>query len=266
MISKFTHIISINTTIRQALEKLTALGEDLTLFIIDHHEVLSGVITDGDIRRGLIKGITLDEAVSNIMNINFKFIFENEMSFELIDQLKKSSVKIIPVLCEDKKVLRFINVSEIKSYLPLDAVIIAGGRGERLLPLTKDLPKPMLNIGDKPILEHNIDLLSKYGISNIYISVNYLKNCIKDFFDNGTKKNLDIHYIEEDQPLGTIGSIKLSNSYKNSDLLIMNSDLLTNINLADFYNSFKESDADMAIATTRYNGTIPYSVLDIENG
>jgi dTDP-glucose pyrophosphorylase len=266
MISKLTHIISIATTIRQALEKLTALGEDLTLFIVDNHEVLSGVITDGDIRRGLIKGITLDEAVSNIMNINFKYIFENEMSFELIDQLKKSSVKIIPVLCEDKKVLRFINVSDIKSFLPLDAVIIAGGRGERLLPLTKDLPKPMLNIGNKPILEHNIDLLSKYGISNIYISVNYLKNCIKDYFDNGTKKNIDIHYIEEELPLGTIGSIKLSNTYKNSDLLIMNSDLLTNINLADFYNSFKESEADMSIATTSYNVNIPYAVLDVENG
>ena len=92
MISKHTHIININSTIRQALEKLTALGEDLTLFIVDHQEVLSGVITDGDIRRGLIKGITLDEAVSNIMNINFKYIFENEISFELINQLKKSSV------------------------------------------------------------------------------------------------------------------------------------------------------------------------------
>jgi CBS domain-containing protein len=211
MISKQTHTISIKSTIRHALEKLTILGADLTLFIIDNDEVLTGVITDGDIRRGLLKGITLDDEVLYVMNRNFKYIFEYEISFEVINKLQKSSVKIIPVLCKDKKVLRFINLSEIKSYLPIDAVIIAGGRGERLLPLTKDIPKPMLNIGDKPILEHNIDLLSKYGISNIYISVNYLKNCIKDYFSNGTQKNIDISYIEEERPLGTIGSIKLSN-------------------------------------------------------
>jgi dTDP-glucose pyrophosphorylase len=266
MINKNTHTININATIRQALEKLTALGENLTLFSIDEKEELLGVITDGDIRRGLIKGVSLDDDISNIMNKNFKFIYENEISFEVITLLRKTSVKIIPILRRDNIILRFINLSEIKAILPVDAVLIAGGKGERLLPLTKNMPKPMLNIGIKPILEHNIDFLSKYGIANFHISVNYLKNIIKDYFKNGSHKNIEISYIEENEPLGTIGSVKLSNSYKNSDLLIMNSDLLTNINLADFYNSFKESNADMSIATTSYNVNIPYAVLEVENG
>jgi dTDP-glucose pyrophosphorylase len=266
MINKNSHTINKNAKIRQALEKLTALGENLTLFTIDDNGELLGVITDGDIRRGLIKGFSLNDDISNIMNKNFKFIYENEISFEVITSLRKTSVKIIPILERDNKILRFINLSEIKAILPIDAVLIAGGKGERLLPLTKNMPKPMLNIGSKPILEHNIDFLSKYGITNFHISVNYLKNIIKDYFKNGSNKNIEINYIEENEPLGTIGSVKLSNSYKNSDLLIMNSDLLTNINLADFYNSFKESDADMSIATTSYNVNIPYAVLEVENG
>jgi dTDP-glucose pyrophosphorylase/CBS domain-containing protein len=266
MISINSHTINKNSTIRQALEKLTALGENLTLFIIEENEVLLGVITDGDIRRGLIKGFSLDDIISCIMNVDFKFILENEISFDIVKQLKKSSVKIIPVLSEDKKIQRFINLSDLKAILPIDAVIIAGGKGERLMPLTKNTPKPMLNIGLKPILEHNIDFLSQYGITQFHISVNYLKNIIKDYFKNGSNKNIQINYIEENEPLGTIGSVKLSNSYRNSDILIMNSDLLTNLNLVDFYNSFKESNADMAIATTSYNVNVPYAVLDVEDG
>ena len=266
MISKNTHTINKNATIRQALEKLTALGENLTLFIVDDNDVLLGVITDGDIRRGLIKGYSLDDFISNIMNIDFKFIFDNDIFYDVISSLKESSAKIIPVLTIEKKIQRFINLLELKAILPVDAVIIAGGKGERLLPLTKLIPKPMLTIGEKPILEHNIDFLSKYGISNFHISVNYLKNIIKDYFKNGSNKNIEINYIEENEPLGTIGSVKLSNLYKNADILIMNSDLLTNINLADFYNSFKESNADMSIATTSYNVNVPYAVLDVKNG
>jgi dTDP-glucose pyrophosphorylase len=266
MINKNTHTINKNATIRQALEKLSSLGENLTLFTINEKEELLGVITDGDIRRGLINGFSLDDEISNIMNKNFKFIHENEISFDVITSLRKTSVKIIPILGIDNKILRFINLSDIKAILPIDAVLIAGGKGERLLPLTKNMPKPMLIIGAKPILEHNIDFLSKYGITNFHISVNYLKNIIKEYFKNGSNKNIEINYIEENEPLGTIGSVKLSNSYKNSDLLIMNSDLLTNINLADFYNSFKESNAEMSIATTSYNVNIPYAVLEVENG
>ncbi len=266
MISKNTHTINKGATIRQALEKLSTVGENLTLFTIDDKEVLLGVITDGDIRRGLIKGFTLDDNIANIMNKNFKYILENDISYEVITSLKDSSAKIIPLLTNDKKIQRFINLFELKAILPIDAVIIAGGKGERLLPLTKNTPKPMLCIGKKPILEHNIDFLSQYGITEFHISVNYLKNIIKDYFKNGSNKNIQISYIEEDEPLGTIGSVKLSNAYKNTDILIMNSDILTNINLADFYNSFKESNADMSIATTNYNVNIPYAVLDVENG
>jgi dTDP-glucose pyrophosphorylase len=266
MLSIANNILSSDSTIRTALEKLSLLGESLTLFITDPNLKLIGVVTDGDIRRGLIKGCILEELVVEVMNKNFKSINENELTIELIEDLKKSSAKIIPILDYDQRIVRFVNITEIKSLLPVHAILMAGGKGERLLPLTLDTPKPMLEVNGKPIIEHNIDLLSKYGIGNLHISVNYLKDVIKNYFGKGENKNLTINYLDEEKPLGTFGSIKLTNSYKYPDLLIMNSDLLTNINFEDFYKFFKEKNADMAIATTSYLVNIPYAVLETENG
>lgn len=266
MLSIVKNILSSDSTIRTALEKLTLLGESLTLFIVNSNSQLIGVVTDGDIRRGLIKGCILEDSVMEIMNKNFKSINEENFTIELIQDLKISSAKIIPILDNEQKIIRFINIAELKSLLPVHAIIMAGGKGERLLPLTLVKPKPMLEVNGKPIIEHNIDLLSKYGIGNMHISVNYLKEKIKNYFGNGENKNLTIKYLDEEKPLGTFGSVKLTNSYKFQDLLIMNSDLLTNINFEDFYRCFKESNADMAIATTSYQVNIPYAVLETENG
>lgn len=266
MLNKQNNILSSESTIKTALEKLTLLGDALTLFIIDPTSVLVGVVTDGDIRRGLIRGCKLEDSVVEIMNKNFRSINEVQLTIQTVDELKKSSAKIIPILDKNQRIIRFVNISEINSVLPVHAIIMAGGKGERLMPLTITTPKPMLEVNGKPIIEHNIDLLTKYGISNLHISVNYLKDSIKDYFGKGESKNITIEYLDEEKPLGTFGSIKLSNSYKYPDLLIMNSDLLTNINFADFYKTFKDSNADMAIATTSYMVNIPYAVLETENG
>jgi dTDP-glucose pyrophosphorylase len=266
MLVKANNILSSDSNIRNALEKLSLLGETLTLFIIDQNSVLIGVVTDGDIRRGLINNLKLDDSVVKIMNKKFKSIIETQLSIESINDLKKSSARIIPILDSFNRIVRFINISNIKTLLPVHAIIMAGGKGERLMPLTMDNPKPMLEVSGKPIIEHNIDLLKKYGIGNLHISVNYLKDKIKNYFGRGENKNISIEYLEEVKPLGTFGSIKLANSYKYSDLLVMNSDLLTNINFEDFYKSFKNSNADMAVATTSYKVNIPYAVLETEDG
>jgi dTDP-glucose pyrophosphorylase len=266
MLVKANNILTSDSNIRTALEKLSLLGETLTLFIIDEDFVLIGVVTDGDIRRGLINNLKLDDSVIKIMNIKFKSIFENQLTIESINDLKKSSARIIPILDSFNRIVRFINISNIKTLLPVHAIIMAGGKGERLIPLTTENPKPMLEVNGKPIIEHNIDLLKKYGIGNLHISVNYLKDKIKNYFGMGENKNITIEYLEEEKPLGTFGSIKLSNTYKYSDLLVMNSDILTNINFEDFYNTFKNSNAEMAIATTSYKVNIPYAVLETENG
>jgi dTDP-glucose pyrophosphorylase/CBS domain-containing protein len=266
MIKKELHIISQSASIRYAMERLTALGENLTLFVINDNDQLVGVITDGDIRRGLIRGISIEDAVKKIMNTNFKYLQENKFSFDVVVGLKESSVKVIPMIDESFKIKRVVNIAAIKSLLPVDAVLMAGGRGERLMPLTANKPKPMLEINGKPILERNIDLLSSYGVHNIYISVFYLADQIISHFGDGAKRGLDIGYLEETKPLGTLGAAGMLKDLKHDDVIVMNSDLLTNINFEDFFKTFKEEDADMAIATTSYNVTVPYAVLETNNG
>ncbi len=266
MIRKELHIIDQDSSLRIALEKLTSLGENLTLFVTDKEEKVLGVITDGDIRRGLIKGVNLEEPVKIVMNSHFRYLEEKKFSFELIEMLRQNSIKIIPVLDENQKIVRLINLSVKRSILPVDAVIMAGGRGERLLPLTRTKPKPMLEIDGTPIIEHNVNLLALYGIHNIIISLHYLGEQIEQHLGNGSSRDLDISYVNETTPLGTLGALRLTDNYKYDDIIVMNSDLLTNINFEDFYKSFKESGADMAVATTGYNVTIPYAVIETSNG
>ena len=262
MLNKELHIISHKETIRKAMETLTSLGENLTLFVINENSQLVGVITDGNIRRGLVRGVGIDDEVREIMNINFKYLLENKFSFEEIVRLREDSVNIIPFIDEEFKIKRIENINSLKSILPVDVVLMAGGRGERLMPLTANKPKPMLEVSGKPILERNIELLASYGIHNIYISVYYLSHQITSYFGDGKNRGLKIGYIEENKPLGTLAAVRMNMEFKHDDIIVMNSDLFTNINFEDFYKTFKESDADMAIATTRYNVTVPYAVLE----
>jgi len=141
---------------------------------------------------------------------------------------------------------------------------MAGGEGKRLLPLTLTTPKPLLKVDGKPIIEYNIDRLVQYGVKNINISINYLGDQLVDYFKDGSLKGITINYARENKPLGTIGSILLVEEFKFESILIMNSDLLTNIDFADFYNEFVNSNADMAVASTSYKVDVPYAVLEVD--
>jgi NDP-sugar pyrophosphorylase family protein len=148
--------------------------------------------------------------------------------------------------------------------IPADVFIMAGGKGERLMPLTKDTPKPMLPVGDKPMMEHTVNHLKKYGIKNIYMCVNYLKHVIQDYFGDGSDRKLSIKYVCEDKPLGTLGALKLAGETEHDYILLMNSDILTNIDLNGFFKTFIKSGADMAVATSSYHVDVPYGVLEVD--
>ena len=135
----------------------------------------------------------------------------------------------------------------------------------RLRPLTENTPKPLLKVGDKPIIEYNIDRLAKVGVENIYISINYLGEQLEEYFGDGTSKNLNIGYIREGKPLGTVGSVLLVDKFEHDEIIVMNSDLLTNIDFEDFYRTFKKADADMAVAATTYHVDVPYAVLEADD-
>ena len=257
------HIISQSDNIRNALILLDKLSTDAILFVVDDNNHLSGSLTDGDIRRGFIKGLGFNDSLTSYMQQKPVYLMENKYSLEDLESLRK--FKIIPILNVNNEIVDIINFRLKRTILPIDVVIMAGGKGQRLMPLTANTPKPLLKIGDKPIIEYNIDQLIKVGVKGITLSVNYLSDQIIHYFGNGEDKGITIDYIIEDKPLGTIGSILLKQSFQHEDVLVMNSDLLTNIDFADFYKTFKETDADIAVAAVSYKVKVPYGVLETNN-
>jgi dTDP-glucose pyrophosphorylase len=257
------HIINIAESAREALRILSSLPDNssLTLFVVDDNELLKGTVTDGDIRRGLLNNLEISQSIGLFMNPEFKFV-TNTLSYTLdLKNFRKQGLGLIPLLDINKKLLEIIDLKKRKAALPITALIMAGGRGERLKPLTDTLPKPMLLIGDKPIIEHNIDRLISFGVKNFYISVRYLKDSIISYLGDGSSKGVKISYIEETNPLGTIGSITKLDNINHEDILVMNSDILTNIDFEDFYNSYKNQNSDMMLASIPYVVAVPYAVL-----
>jgi len=260
------HLIHKDTKIRDSLPILNKLAIDAILFVIDDESRLIGSITDGDIRRGLIDGIDLEERLEKIIQPNPKYFKKGDLDFNKVTEYRDNNYRIIPIIDNDDKIINVINFGYLRSYLPIDVVIMAGGKGSRLRPLTLDKPKPMLLVGDKPILEHNINRLSLYGVDDFWITLNYLGEQIEDYFGNGKDRNLNIQYVWENQPLGTIGSVSNINNLIHDTILVTNSDILTNLDYEDFYIKFIEEDADFAVVTIPYKVDIPYAVLETSNG
>lgn len=259
------HLIKQDITLLEALSRINSVApEPLVLFVLDENNRMVGTLTDGDSRRALIAGASVNDKVEKIMHRNF-----NYMKVEDIDDVKEIKrqrdlkMKLIPVLDADKHIIEIINLEKNKTRLPIDAVLMAGGKGERLRPLTEKTPKPLLKVGDKCIIDHNIDRLINYGVKHISVTVNYLKEQLEEHYalpHNGVQ----VQCVREPKFLGTIGSIKFVKEFHNDTILVMNSDLFTNINYEDFYLHFKEHDADMSVAAVPYSVQVPYGIFKIE--
>lgn len=255
--------INSGATIKDALSLIDLSGESgFTLFVIETSNKLVGTLTDGDIRRILLKGYKIEDSILLCTNTNFRKVVKNENIFYKFNEFKQDKIRYLPLVDDNDNLISVLDLHYFSGFIPVDAVIMAGGKGQRLSPLTLTVPKPMLIIGGKPIIEHNIDRLIKFGVQKIYISVNYLKEQIENYFENGFKKNISITYIKEEMPIGTFGAVTLVNDFEKDYILVMNSDLLTDINFNDFFNSFIESKADMAVAAVSYKSEIPYAVLE----
>ncbi|NCP85053.1 MAG: NTP transferase domain-containing protein [Bacteroidetes bacterium] len=260
------HLLPKGSTIRQALERLDFLAKDAITFIVDEEIRLVGSLTDGDVRRGFLKGFNIDDKVDDIIQPNPKFIRKGERNINQVIEHRENNYRIIPVLDKEGRIVNVINFREIKSYLPVDVVIMAGGRGERLRPLTDTTPKPLLKVGEKPILEHNLDRLRLFGIYDFWITLNYLGEQIEAYFGNGHIKGVEIQYIHEDEPLGTIGAVSKIVNFTHDYVLVTNSDLLTNIDYEHFFLDFLKNNADFSVVTIPYSVDIPYAVLETNNG
>ncbi len=260
------HTIFFNQSVRDALIRLDEIAPSSILFVVDKDYKLLGSLTDGDLRRGFIKGLGFDNEILDFVQPSPISINERNIDLNKIEKYRKNLLKIIPIVNDDLKIVDVLDFSLRKTLIPADAVLMAGGEGKRLRPLTETTPKPLLKVGDKPIIEYNIDRLINFGVKTINLSINYLGEQLVDYFGDGSKKEIDIKYVKEDKPLGTIGSILLVDTFHNDDIIVMNSDLLTNIDFADFFKMYKETEADMAVAATSYHVDVPYAVLEVNDG
>ena len=259
------HLISKDITLLEALSRICDLApEPLVLFVIDEEKRMVGTLTDGDSRRALIAGASVSDKVEKIMHRDF-----NYMRVEDIDDVKEIKrqrdlkMRLVPVLDAEKHIVEIINLEKYNSRLPFDAVLMAGGKGERLRPLTLETPKPLLKVGDKCIIDHNIDRLISYGVKHISVTVNYLKEQLEEHFAE-PRGEVKVQTVREPKYLGTIGSIRFVKEFYNDTILVMNSDLFTNINYEDFYLHFKEHNADMSVAAVPYTVSVPYGIFDLE--
>jgi dTDP-glucose pyrophosphorylase len=259
-----TYTIYKQSSCLEALKKLDIETSNQTLFVVDKNDRLIGTVTDGDIRRGLIRGLTIETEIQQFSHPNFSSI-NGEIIVSEIRRLKKEGIKVLPKLNKSGQIEKVYDLSRLNSILPLHAVIMAGGRGERLRPLTDHTPKPMLILGDKPIIEHNIDRLISFGIETITISVRYLSDQIINYFGDGSAKGITINYIEEDAPLGTIGCLSMIKNIVQEAVLVLNSDIFTSIDFEDFYLNFHNSTADMAVASIPYSVDIPYAIMELDD-
>lgn len=252
-------------TLLEALSQINNIGSGpLVLFVVDNEQRMVGTLTDGDSRRALIAGASVNDKAEKIMHRNFNYMHVKDSTNVLeIRRQKELHMKLVPILDDEKHIVDIINLDKFKTRLPVDAVLMAGGKGERLRPLTEKTPKPLLPVGDKAIIDHNVDRLITYGIQHINVTVNYLKEQIEEHYQE-PRNGVQVQTVREPQYLGTIGSIRFVKQFYNETILLMNSDLFTNIDYEDFFLHFQEHNAEMSVAAVPYNVSIPYGILDLE--
>ena len=260
------HIISQDLSLMRALERINQITDNnpLVLYAIDSNSAMPGTLTHGDVRRALIKGVGVDAPIAEVMHRDFNFLRRGvNDGVEDIHHQRELKMRLVPILDEDNHICEIINLERYITKLPIDAVLMAGGKGERLRPLTEKTPKPLIKVGDKCIIDYNIDRLLSYGLNHISVTVNYLGDQIEEHFQE-ERDGVKIVTVREPKYLGTIGSIKFVETFYNDTVLVMNSDLFTNIDFEDFFLHFCQHDADMSVAAVPYVVKVPYGVFNLK--
>lgn len=258
------HIIGSQSTVREALEKLNAIsGGLMTLAVVSEGNRLEGTLTDGDIRRALISGSSLEDPVSRATFRGCMRLTPEADPYELVARAFSKGIRLLPKVDGEGRLEGLIDLRSRRAMLPIDAVLMAGGKGERLRPLTLTKPKPLLEVGGKPIIDYNVEALRRVGIDRICVSVNYLKEQLIEHFKDGRFEG-KVTCIEEPRRLGTMGSLALCGPFTKPSVLVMNSDLLTDMDFERLYLHHKLSKADLTMAVISYPVSVPFAIISTE--
>lgn len=254
-------------TLRDVLESLQTGGVGIAL-VLRHDGSLVGVMSDGDVRRALLAGAQLDSPLEPFIKTDVMTVAQCSSRAEAIDLMQAMRIDQLPVVDSEGKVCGVHLLHELLGALerPNWAVIMAGGKGSRLGELTKSLPKPMLKVAGRPILERLVLHLLGFGIRRFFIAVNYLPNVIEDHFGDGSRFGCRIEYLREEEPLGTGGALSLLPETPSHPLLVCNADLVTQANLQDMLTFHEDGGFGMTVGLYDYTHHIPYGCVEVEDG
>jgi dTDP-glucose pyrophosphorylase len=254
--------IGLEQSVLEAMRIIDCGAAQIAL-VVDGQQRLLGTLTDGDIRRGLLNGVRLDMTVERLMNRRFRFVDSGVDKDVVLMMMRREALRQIPVLNVEGQVVQLLVLEELLSpaLLPNAVVIMAGGKGTRLRPQTEHCPKPMLLVDGKPMLEILLEQCIAIGFRQFYLSVNYLKEQIIDYFGDGKGWGVSIDYLVEDEPLGTAGSLQLLPASVQAPFLVMNGDVLTRLNPTQLLRFHDEHEADCTLCVHEHTTTVPFGVV-----
>lgn len=264
-------LIQPDATIKSAMKKID-VGAERIVFVVDKNERLLGSLSDGDIRRHILKKGNIEGSISGIYNKTPVYV-QKDYDFEHVkNTIMGKSIKALPVVDNENRIINILlwdalfreQLHEEKAKIDLPVVVMAGGKGSRLDPFTRVLPKPLIPIGDKPIIEIIMDKYAEFGMTEFFISVNYKARMIKAYFEDYKGKN-KITFINEQKPLGTGGALKYLQDKVNSTFFVSNCDIIVNDDYTKIYEFHKKGSYAFTLVASMQHHIIPYGVCEIEN-
>ncbi|MBX9845848.1 MAG: nucleotidyltransferase family protein [Xanthobacteraceae bacterium] len=258
-------LISPAASIKQTIETIER-SEAKVALVIDENRRLLGTVTDGDVRRGLLRGIALDESVTRIMNAAPHVAHPDDDPAAMLDMMRRNICRQVPIVDANGCVVALRTLEEALRVpaRPNWVFLMAGGRGQRLRPLTDDCPKPMLLIGGKPILQIIFESLVRQGFQRFFISLNYRRELVRNHFGDGSRWDVQIDYVEEEEPLGTAGALSLLPEAPQHPMIVMNGDILTKIAFGSLLDFHAEHRCSGTMCVRDYIQEVPYGVIEID--
>ena len=260
-------LVSCDQTVRTVIGSIDR-GRQKLVLVVDANSQLLGTVSDGDVRRALLRGLTLEANVTAIMNKHPTIGTTMSTRDDLRQLMRSKRIDVVPIIDDSRNIIsvEFLDGPTLKRTFDNLVVLMAGGKGLRLLPLTQNLPKPLIRIGDQPLLEIIIRNFARQGFHHFVISINFLGQMIRSHFDNGSRLGISIEYVEEESSLGTAGSLGLLKQRPDLPLIVSNGDLLTDLNhdwMVDFH---AQHDSQATVAVREYDMQVPFGVVSMENG
>ncbi len=261
------------TSIKEAMETLDKTAEKV-LLVVDDDQKLIGAVTDGDIRRYILKGADLNGIIENAYNRNPIFIFKEDFDREKVKKIfTENKISLIPILDKSRKIVDYVTWEKVfgnyrtseNQKLDIPVVIMAGGSGTRLEPFTKILPKLLVPVGEKPVIDHIIDNFRAYGICEFYMTIHRMSKIIRAYFEEKSP-DYSISFVEENEPMGTAGGLKLLAHKLERPFFVSNCDIIIKTDYADLYRFHTKNSYDITLVASAKQFNIPYGICELNNG